>query len=273
MSQVLDLTHDQYHAGVDERPRLSASIATVLWQKTPLHAWTAHPRLNPHYVREDDGKFDLGTVAHSVLLQGEDIVYVVHEDSWRTKTSKESRDYAREIGKVPLLARDRDRVYEMCVALRAKLPRAIFADGKPEVSLAWTRDDVDFKARIDWLSDDHTWIVDLKTSGQVDRFDRTLYDHGYDIQAAMYRRAVATIFGTTPEYLWVVVETSAPFEFRLVRPGADVLAVAERKLEWAVAKWRECMAAGVWPGYSREIAEAELPPWEEAKLLEKEERS
>ena len=266
---VLDVSAETYHAGTDERPRLSASIATILWHKTPLHAWTAHPRLNPAYVREDDGKFDLGTVAHSVLLQGEDIVYVVHEDAWRSKIAKESREYARSIGKVPLLAKDRDRVNEMCEALREKLPD-LFVDGKPEVTLQWTERDVDLKARLDWLRDDCTRIVDLKTSGQVSRFDRTLYDHGYDIQAAMYRRAVAAIFGTVPEYLWCVVETSAPFEFRLVRPGADVLTVAERKLDWAIGKWRECMASGEWPGYSREIDEAELPPWEEAKLMARE---
>lgn len=269
MSDVLELTAEQYHAGVDERPRLSASMAQILWAKTPLHAWTAHPRLNPHYAREDDGKFDLGTVAHSVLLQGDDIVYVVHEDAWRTKTAKESREYARSIGKVPLLAKDRDRVHEMCDSLREKLP-AFFVDGKPEVSLHWSEGEYAFKARLDWLRDDHALILDLKTTSQLGGWERRLFDHGYDIQAAMYRRGVAALFDERPAYLWIVVETTAPFEFRLLRPGADVLEGGERKLEWAIARWRECMTSGVWPGYSREIAEVELPAWEESRLLARE---
>lgn len=265
---VVEQSAAEYHAG-SETPRLSASIASILWAKTPLHAWTAHPRLNPNYVREDDGKFDLGTVAHSVLLQGDDIVYTVHEDSWRTKTSKESRDYARELGKVPLLAKDRDRVHEMCESLRAKLPK-LLVDGKPEVSLVWSEGDVDLKARLDWLRDDYSHIVDLKTTSQLGGWERRLFDYGYDIQAAMYRRAVSAVFDTRAEYTWCVVETSAPYEFRLIRPGADVLTVAERKLEWAIARWRECMSSGEWPGYPREVVEAELPAWEEAKLLARE---
>lgn len=270
---TLELSAADYHAGTDDVPRLSASIAHILWAKTPLHAYTAHPRLNPLYERVEEEKFDVGKVAHSILLEGEDVIYVVHEDSWRKNVAKEARDYARSIGKVPLLAAARDEVMRMVEAVQAKLdalPGKLFAEGKPEVSLIWSEDTVDFKARLDWLRDDYSGIVDLKTTSQIDRFERRIFDFGGDIQAAMYRRAVDAIYGTRPQFVWCVVEISAPYEFRLIRPGADVLTAGERKLEWAIAKWRECMTAGEWPGYSREIVEAELPAWEEARLLERE---
>ena len=273
---ALEVSAETYHAGVDERPRLSASIAHVLWAKTPLHAWTAHPRLNPYYTRTDDAKFDVGTVAHAILLEGEDCIYTVHEDSWRKNVAKEARDYARSIGKVPLLAAARDEVMAMVDAVREKLdalPDPLFVAGKPEVTLTWTEREVDFKARLDWLRDDYARIVDLKTTSQIDRFERRIFDFGGDIQAATYRRGVNAVFGEmSAAFVWCVVETAPPFELRLIRPGADVLAAGERKLDWAVAKWRECMASGVWPGYSREIVEAELPAWEESRLLEREAR-
>lgn len=273
---VLDVSAEEYHAGIDERPRLSASIAHILWTKTPLHAWTAHPRLNPHYVRTEEEKFDLGKVAHSILLEGDDCVYVVHEDSWRKNVAKEAREYARSIGKVPLLAAARDDVMRMVDAVREKLDAIpappLFVDGRPEVSLAWSEGTIDFKARLDWLSNDCTRIRDLKTTSQIDRFERRLFDFGGDIQAAMYRRSVQHCFDVRADYLWVAVEIAPPYEVRLVRPGADVLAAGERKLEHAIATWRACMATGSWPGYPREVVEAELPAWEESRLLERETR-
>lgn len=270
---VLEVSAEQYHAGVDDTPRLSASIAHTLWAKTPLHAWTEHPRLNPNYTPKVEDKFELGTVVHALLLEGQDSIYVVHSDDWRTKASKEEREYARSLGKIALLARHRDEVYAMRDAVQeklAELPETIFTDGKPEVSLIWSEGDVDFKARLDWLEDDCSRIVDLKTSSQPTAFERRLFDYGYDIKAAMYRRAVSTVFGPVPDFVWVVIETSEPYEIRLIRPGADVLAAGERKLEWAIGQWRACMATGSWPGYPREIIEAELPSWEEARLLARE---
>ena len=38
-----------YHAGPCDTTSASASILATLYQQLPLHAWTAHPKLNPKY--------------------------------------------------------------------------------------------------------------------------------------------------------------------------------------------------------------------------------
>jgi hypothetical protein len=277
---VLTVPADEYHAGVDDTPRLSASIAHILCTQSPLHAWTAHPRLNPHYARDDDPKFDVGRLAHSILLEGDDITYVIHADDWRTKVAKEEREHARSLGKIPLLARHRDEVARMVDAVRDQLAGheadpPLFTDGKPEQSLAWEEDGVSLKARLDWLRDDFSTTDDLKTtarSANPDAYSRALFSVGGDVQAAFYLRAVEKITGERPVFRWVVVETAPPYALSVITPGADVLALGEAKVEWAIKRWRICMESDVWQAYGNYVHEAELPGWEEARWLEREAR-
>src|SRR4051812_22987943 len=102
----LTLTSDQYHGdllGDGGPPTLSASIANILINASPAHARSQHPRLNPDWQREEEEKFDIGTVAHALLLQGkreaDEIVEVVLADDWRTKIAKEARAEARAAGR------------------------------------------------------------------------------------------------------------------------------------------------------------------------------
>jgi hypothetical protein len=43
-------------------------------------------------------------------------------------------------------------------------------------------------------------------------------------------------------------------------------------VQYALDKWRACLGSDEWPGYPQSVAWAELPPWEEARWLEREER-
>jgi len=47
---------------------LTQSLCKVLIERSPLHAWTNVLGLNPNYEPDDDTKFDIGNVAHRVLL-------------------------------------------------------------------------------------------------------------------------------------------------------------------------------------------------------------
>src|SRR3979411_2799004 len=73
-----DVQAADYHADPCERPSLSSSIAKILIEKTPRHAWTAHPWLNPNFVPKQDSKFDLGSAVHELML-GKGVGYTVIE--------------------------------------------------------------------------------------------------------------------------------------------------------------------------------------------------
>lgn len=275
------MSADAYHADPCERPSLSASMAHILCTSSPAHARQAHPKLNPTFERHDEEKFDVGTVAHALLLQGEDIAVVVDAPDWRTNAAKEERDVARAAGQIPLLAKHWEAVQAMVAAAREQLAThaaapPLFTDGLPEQTLVWEEPNgITCRSRLDWLRDDHATIDDLKTTGRSanpDAYSRALFGVGGDVQAAFYLRGLKALTGADGEFRWVVVETSPPYALAVIAPGPDVLALAEEKVESAIERWRLCLETGDWPAYSRQVCFAELPPWEEMRWMEREAR-
>lgn len=275
-----DLPADEYHADPSATPSLSASIARILCTESPLHAWAKHPRLNPDYVKEEDEKFDIGNIAHELLLEQWDRVEVIDAKDWRTNAAKEARDAARAAGKIPLLTGRWQEVQEMVKHAVANLTKIdisppLLMGGKPEQTLVWQEDGVICRARLDYLRDDYRAIDDLKTtsrSANPESWSRSLFSMGYDIQAAFYLRGLEAVTGAKAEWRWVVLETTAPYAASVLSLGPAGLELAQAKVEYAIGKWRECIQRDEWPGYAQQIHYADLPGWEEARWLEKEGR-
>lgn len=276
---ILDLTADEYHAdAVEGPPTLSASIAKLLVTKTPAHARAAHPKLNPDYRPTYDDKFDLGTAVHSLLLQGVDIAHVVQENDWRKNSAKDERDWARGTGKIPLLERQWLEVEAMLDAVRVQVARLPltpppFTDGEPEKTLVWEEAGVRCRARIDWLHNDHLTITDLKTtsaSAEPDAWRRTMYGFGGDVQAAFHTRGVQAVYGTSfVSFRFVVAETYPPYAVSVVDLAPSAMALANEKVDEALAVWRRCLETDTWPGYPARVASIDVPGWEEARWLER----
>jgi hypothetical protein len=264
-----DMPMAEYLADPCPTPSLSASLIHLICSRSPWHAWTASPRLNPAYVREEADRFDLGTAVHAFILQGASDFVVVDAPDWRTQAAKTQREAARRVGRVPLLREQYDQVLAMAAALMPQLagfdePRP-FAVGRAEQTLLWQEDGLWCRARLDWLHDSHETIDDLKTVGgsaNPAAWSRTLFGMGFDIQAAWYRRGVKAVFGTEAAFRFVLIETDAPHAAAVVALGPDAQDLAEKKIRYGMRVWRECLESDVWPGYPRAIYHADLPPWE-----------
>lgn len=280
-SKLLDLTAGEYHADlVSDVPCFSASIATILCNDTPLHAWTAHPKLNPNWTPEDSKVTDIGRIAHALLLEGMAVAEVIEADDWRKNETKAKRDAARESGKIPILAKDYPAIEAMVRAAHIQLEqhaeaKNAFTGGKPEQTIVWDEDGVRCKARIDWLHDSYRFIDDYKTaaSANPEAFTRQMFGYGYDIQAALYVRAVRAATGKDATFRFIVQEKELPHALCVVSPGPDVLMLAEKKIQFALDLWRKCLESGEWPAYPTRICWAELPPYEETRWLKREENS
>jgi hypothetical protein len=275
---------EEYHSDqTADGPTLSSSIANLLLTRSPLHAWTAHPRLNPNYERKTEDKFDVGTVAHQILLDGTAAVDVHDYEHWRTNAAKEAAAETRAAGRIPLLTHQFGDVMAMCNAVASQL-EAFDADpvpltaGKPEQTMVWqdTATGVWCRARIDWLHDDLSAIDDLKTtsrSAHPEAFARNLYSYGCDVQCAFYLRGIQKVTDRldVPQWRWIVVETTPPYGLSVIEPGPAVLELADAKVDAALALWKDCLENDRWPGYPTRVATAELPAWEEARWLAREE--
>lgn len=272
-----------YHADPCVIPSLSSSIAKVIYSKSPAHAWLKHPRLNKNYISDCDGKYDLGKVAHALLLEDSDSnLVIVEANDWRTNAAKEARDQARARGKIPLLSHQAEEVFTMVDVARSSLRNSELFEllhpggSHTEQTMIDVADGVWMRARIDMISSDRKIILDYKTtsaSAHPDSFARgAMINFGYDIQAAMYLMLNERLtHHSDTKFVWLVQEVEPPYACSLVGAGPSVLDVGRMKLDVAISRWKECMQSGEWPSYGSRISWADCPSYEIAKAIERNE--
>lgn len=260
---------DRYHSDPADAPSLSSSLIKILLNQSPAHARVAHPRLNPDFEVTNDKKFDVGTVAHELLLEGDTAVAVVDFADWRSKAAQEERDLAYANGQTPLLTKDWLRVEAMAQAARRQLemfdldPMPLTA-GKPEQVLLWEEDGVWCRARFDWLHDNLSAVDDLKTtaaSANPAAWARTMLGMGAELQAAFYLRGLRKALGAEAAWRFIVQENYPPYALSVVELSPELLAHAGAKVERAISLFRKCLADNHWPSYTRQLGTIELPNW------------
>jgi hypothetical protein len=275
-----------YHADPAPEPSLSRGCICDLLYASPQHAWTRHPRLNPHWVAENDRKFDLGSAAHDALLCGMERVVPLDYKDFRTKAARAARQEAIDAGKLPVLIEQYDATKAMVEVARAYWESSIhlagigFGDGATELSAFWKESELWCRARFDWLAHNRTLIVDYKSTLGSANPEVWAHQHlaqdGLDIQAAWYLRAAAR---TAPEaiagsdFLFLVQECSEPYACSLVALDRAFLEMAEEKVEAGLRLWRQCRERDKWPGYTSRVhwvgpPSWQMQRWEEMKMAE-----
>ena len=254
-------------------PSFSASLAKLIVQRSPLHAWTASRSHNPDYEEEFKDEYDLGTVCHSLVLEGDESkLVIVEKDDWRTKEAREAKLAAREAGKTPILARKMPQVRAIVLAARAAVEnselKGLFEGAKIEQPVLWTEGDIPCRCKPDLFNVERSIVLDLKTTtnAEPNAFIRQITALGYDVQADFYLRGTKA-----KNFVFLAVETEAPHATSLVSLGPQMLEIAARKVDFALSIWEACTQSGQWRGYSNQIHYAEPNPWDAARWLEQEE--
>lgn len=278
-----DIPAARYHADdLAAVPTLSSSVAGLLLDATPRHAWFAHPRLHAEFEAPDSNKaIDVGAVAHELILDKGGGVDVLEFDAWTTKASKEARAAAIDAGLTPILLKDYVRAEAIAEAVKdaiAFTPGCLeFADpgARSETVLLWQ--DIGgpmCRAMLDRLTPSGT-IYDIKT-GTRGLGTRTLQNKiadGLDMRAAFYIRGLNALnpdLAGRWKWRWIFVEQDEPHEVRIIEADAMTLAIGDRKAALAIEIWRECMVTGEWPGYPRHIDRIDYPAKAEASWLARE---
>src|SRR5437879_7147617 len=107
------ISEAEYRADPCPSPSLTQSLCKILIERSPHHAWTECPRLNPDFLADNDTKFDIGNVAHRIILgRGKDVVPVDFPD-WRTKAAQEARQLAFNGGRIAVLLHQFEQASDM----------------------------------------------------------------------------------------------------------------------------------------------------------------
>lgn len=285
-----DVAPADYFADPAPQPSLTQSIAKVLIDESPLHAWYQHPRLNPDFRRTEETKFDIGNIAHSIMLgRGKDVVVLDGFDDWRKKAAQEAREEALATGKLAVLGKHYARASKMVTAAREQLALRglewMFRDGWGEVVTVWrepymeVRDDMPdiyLRQMLDWVTPAYLDVIDYKStdfSVAPHGIDRMMFNAGWSIQAAMAERGLDALDPANAgrrKFFFVVQETTVPYQLTVVQLTRGPMTMGHKQLDRAVEIWRECMARGIWPGYPLDIVTPEWPGWAEQQWLTRE---
>lgn len=277
----LNVPTADYFADCAPEPSLTQSVAKTLIDQSPLHAWYQHPRLNPDFRRNEETRFDIGNIAHSIMLgRGKDIVVLDGFDDWRKKAAQEAREEALAAGKLAVLGKHYQRASKMVEAAREQLDMrgvgAFFRRGHGEVVSVWEEDGIWLRQMIDWYVPDDNIFVDYKTtdfSVAPHSIDRMMCNAGWSIQAAMAERGLDALDPNNAgrrKFFFVVQEATVPYQLTVVQLTRGPMVMGHKQLDRAVALWRECMATGIWPGYALDIVQPEWPGWMEQQWLTRE---
>jgi hypothetical protein len=265
---VYSLTDEEYFAPALANATLSSSGAKLLL--APGGPARFRHQLDTRAVTVKR-EFDVGHAVHTLVLGSgpEPVPYVgtgTDPEAWRSNADKAAVAEIRAAGKVPLKLSDFETVTAMAVAVR-KHPLAgkLFVNGRPEQTLIW-RDEatgVMCRMKTDWLR--ATGFVDLKTTDNAgpDSLSKSVYNFGYYIQDAFYRRGFRALHpGVDPWCAFVAVEKQPPHLVHVHQLKERALAYGDRKVSEALERYRDCTASGVWPGYPEdEITEIDLPAY------------
>lgn len=264
-----------YHADPCPNPSLSAGIAHTLLDRSPAHAKAACPRINGEENDAEDPtpEMDMGTALHAAILESRDIVAICDFPDWRKKEAQDARKLAREMGKVPMLAH-RWAGAQYCIeAVKAQLEAHAAAplltlDGAAEQSMFWTEQTaagpIWCRSRPDWINSDRRVLADLKCTGasaEPGAWGRRIYPEGMALRAAHYLRGARALGLPAERYLFVVVETAAPYGVSVIECAPDLLALGEQQAAAAREMWARCLRDDRWPAYPTSICAVEAPTW------------
>lgn len=271
-SGIYKISNELYHTDPCIEPSLSRSIIYELLFHSPAHAWWKHPRLNPEYKEDNDEKFDIGSAAHSLLLEGFNSVAIIQADDWRKKETKEQRDIARSVGKIPLLEKQWNNVEAMVLSAVGQIInnckelgiKDLLTEGDSELTYIWQDGKAFLRSRPDWVSKDRKLIIDYKTTGNSanpSEFSRQIISMGLDIQAALYIRGIKSLEGIEPKFIFVVQETSEPYLCSFIGLPPEFLEMGKSKVDYGIKIWEKCLLENNWTGYPNRIAYIDPPSW------------
>jgi hypothetical protein len=284
---VHDISAERYHA--DELrpvPTLSSTLARLVLNRSPLHAWTAHPRLNPAWEPTERKTFDIGRAAHrAVLGKGGDYLAYPAEllASNGAASTKEAKAWAEEVranGGTPLKADEVDAIGIMADACHARLaamgikldPARSELTALAEIDGVWCRCMVDNAP-----ADARLPLYDLKSTEDAspEACIRSVVAYGYDVQAAHYLSVWEAATGERRKMRFVFIEKAAPFEVSVVElhnapdDPADWMLTAYSKASEARRIWGECLTSNIWPGYPARVAIIGAPAWHNQKWADR----
>ena len=241
--------------------------------KSPLHYWARY--LDPNRVTpEPTPAMAIGSAVHTHVLELDqwDARYVTAPEGINRRTNAGKAEWeAFEVastGRTVLAKADAELVMRMGHSVFAHPAAAMLLamPGKAETTHMWTDQATGLrcKCRPDWLTDDGSLIVDLKTTEDASPmgFRKSIANFRYFVQASWYLDGLEHATGKRPDqFIFICVEKKPPFACAVYAADAEMIQIGAEAAARDLDVLATCRAAGAWPGYSDQVEMISLPPW------------
>jgi exodeoxyribonuclease VIII len=138
-------------------------------------------------------------------------------------------------------------------------------EGRCELSLFWVdkETDVPMKSRLDKLLVTNR-IIDIKTceSASLKDFERSIYNYGYYLQAAVYSEAFKAVYNLDLlPFTFICIESKPPYAVAVYELDEQALMLGQVVMRKCINLYKECKEFNDWPSYSQEIKPISVPQW------------
>ncbi|EDV5534548.1 exodeoxyribonuclease VIII [Salmonella enterica subsp. salamae] len=258
-----DIPNEAYHAG----PGVSKSQLDDIADTPAIYLW----RKNAPVDTEKTKSLDTGTAFHCRVLEPEEFskrFIIAPEFNRRTSAGKEEEktflEECARTGRTVLTAEEGRKIELMYQSVMA-LPLGqwlVESAGYAESSVYWEDPETGIlcRCRPDKIIPEFHWIMDVKTTADIQRFRTAYYDYRYHVQDAFYSDGYRAQFGEIPTFVFLVASTTAECGRYLVEifmMGEDAKLAGQREYRRNLQTLAECLSNDEWPA----IKTLSLPRW------------
>lgn len=186
---------------------------------------------------------DVGSLAHMIVLGGDDCYSLSPYSDFRSKEARNWRDEQIENGKTIITQSEFEAVTHIVTNIEnhPHSKKYLLGDGwKHEVEMyAKTSNGVDIRGKADAIkvAGDSLTITDIKTTAKFDDFKKRAFWNHYDLQAAVYTMIGSASNKISPSftnYYFCVAETVEPYRVQFLHASLEFVENGERKLSTCV---------------------------------------
>lgn len=254
-----DVSNQDYHK---DMPGLSSSQLRNVIFKSPFHF--KYFSENP---AEDEYKafYEQGTLIHTLMLEPDKVkenLVVIPEDikDFRTKKAQELRDEALLLGKNVLLYKDYVQTMQMVESYRANtLVQTYLTGGEAELSMFWTDKETGLrcKCRPDYLylGDDTDYVIDVKSTADIDTFMKSVFKYNYHVAAAHYLEGIYQTTGKdVSKFYLLALSKKPPYDIELFMFSMDTLEEGRAHCRKGLNTLKTCFETNCFPNkYGQEL--------------------
>ncbi|HED6353668.1 TPA: exodeoxyribonuclease VIII [Escherichia coli] len=257
------ISNENYHAG----PGVSKSQLDDIADTPALYLW----RKNAPVDTTKTKTLDLGTAFHCRVLEPEEFsnrFIVAPEFNRRTNAGKEEEKAflmeCASTGKTVITAEEGRKIELMYQSVMA-LPLGqwlVESAGHAESSIYWEDPETGILCRChpDKIIPEFHWIMDVKTTADIQRFKMAYYDYRYHVQDAFYSDGYEAQFGVQPTFVFLVASTTVEcgrYPVEIFMMGEEAKLAGQQEYHRNLRTLADCLNTDEWSA----IKTLSLPRW------------